>query len=107
MNVEEAKKFILRLGWVSSIEKVPNVGPKGKRWLVRWSGGIYSEEITDRALCNMASRQKEGKESWKNNVKHYGKRKNRAATRDALKSEDYDKIPQQGRTKDEDPWAWD
>jgi len=41
------------------------------------------------------------------NVKHYGKKKNRRATRDLLNLEEYDKIPQQGRVKDEDPWSWD
>lgn len=39
-------------------------------------------------------------------VKHFGKRKNRRATRDAIKSEQFDNIPQQGRCKDEDIWSW-
>jgi hypothetical protein len=40
-------------------------------------------------------------------LKHYDARKNRTATRDAIQSEDFDSIPQQGKTKPENKWNWD
>jgi hypothetical protein len=40
-------------------------------------------------------------------VKKFDNSKNRTATRIALQSGDYDKIPQSGKVKTEDPWAWD
>jgi len=33
--------------------------------------------------------------------------KNRSATRDALKTEEFDKIPQNKKVRQGDPWAWD
>lgn len=49
----------------------------------------------------------EGSNHWMKQVKHYGKKKNRRETRDLINKEDFDNIPQQGRCKDEDVWAWD
>lgn len=41
-----------------------------------------------------------------NNLKNFSKR-TRAAERDAIKTEEFDKIPQRGPLKVEDPWCWD
>ena len=41
-----------------------------------------------------------------NNLKNFSKR-TRAAERDAIQTEEFDKIPQRGPLKIEDPWAWD
>ena len=40
-------------------------------------------------------------------LKHYDARKNRAATRDKIKTENFEDIPQQGKTKSENLWSWD
>lgn len=40
------------------------------------------------------------------NLKNFSKR-TRAAERDAIKTEEFDKIPQRGPLKIEDPWSWD
>jgi len=45
--------------------------------------------------------------SAKANVKEFDKSKNRAATRDAIKKEDFDSIPLNGKTKQADIWGWD
>lgn len=45
--------------------------------------------------------------SYKKNVKYFGRKKNRRETRDLINKEEFDKIPQQGRCKDEDVWSWD
>lgn len=44
---------------------------------------------------------------WGKWVKWFSKRKNRAATRDALHHEKYDDIPSNKPVKTEDPWGWD
>jgi hypothetical protein len=40
------------------------------------------------------------------NLKNFSKR-TRAAERDTIKTEQFDKIPQRGSLKIEDPWCWD
>jgi hypothetical protein len=40
-------------------------------------------------------------------VKHYGKRKDRRATRDLIIKEDFDNIPTNSRVSDSDIWDWD
>lgn len=45
--------------------------------------------------------------SIKKNIKRFGKKKNRAATRNCIQAKRFDKIPQTGRVKDENWWNWD
>lgn len=52
------------------------------------------------------SKNQKSRRPYMKNVKHFGKRKNRQATREALHHEDYDRFGK-GRIKDEDPWGWD
>ena len=41
-------------------------------------------------------------------VKHFGNRKNRSATRDLINSEEWDKIPDKNnKVSDDDIWSWD
>ena len=43
----------------------------------------------------------------KKDVKHFDHRKNRNATRQAIVNNKLDKIPQNGKVKEEDVWSWD
>ena len=44
---------------------------------------------------------------WKKIVKESSRGMDRAAQRDLIKTEQYEKIPSNKRVKLEDPWAWD
>ena len=44
---------------------------------------------------------------WMKIVKHFSTRKDRQMTRELLSHKNYDDIPQNNRTKVEDPWGWD
>lgn len=44
---------------------------------------------------------------WKGDVKNFSDKKNRARTRDLINKGEFDKIPQEGPVKEEDPWGWD
>jgi formate hydrogenlyase subunit 6/NADH:ubiquinone oxidoreductase subunit I len=41
------------------------------------------------------------------NVKKFSNDKDRSSTRDAIKKQNFEKIPQKRRTKEEDRWSWD
>lgn len=68
-------------------------------------------DLTAREVIKLAKAYtSENKQSTsiKKNVKHFSNGKNRSKTRDALKTEDFDKIP--GPTDvvaEEDIWGWD
>lgn len=62
-------------------------------------GTVFSE----RGLIKFA---KNMRKIGNNNLKNFSKR-TRAAERDAIKTESFDKIPQRGPLKVEDPWGWD
>lgn len=52
------------------------------------------------------NKNQKSRRPYAKSVKHYGKRKNRQATREALHHKKYDKFGQK-RVKDEDSWGWD
>lgn len=104
MNFKKAVEILKN----KSFHKIINVDMDKKELTVEGYWGEY--DIYDaRKTINLArSYTSEGTETTiTKNVKHYGKRKNRRATRDAINSRQFDKIPQSGRVKDEDIWCWD
>ena len=59
-------------------------------------------------LSKVYSSENRQNTSMKKNLKHYTNRKNRSHTRDLLKTEDFDKIPNQNDlVATDDPWNWD
>lgn len=70
-----------------------------KDGLNEWSG----REIIKLARAYTDSSQQT---SMHKNVKKYSNDKDRTATRDAIKKEDFDKIPSNRRTKEDDIWGW-
>ena len=107
MNVADAINHLKnRKHWIHSIELV------GKNlYKVKYKGFILEEEnVTARELIKMAkiySSENNQNTAIKKNVKKFDNDKNRAATRDVIKTEDFDKIPQNGKVKPEDIWSWD
>lgn len=119
MTLKEAIK-ILRdpaRGGYKEVSKIPHRRKDEKRWKVKteWAGNIYSDspkytEYTDKEIIHLAqiwTHNNSQNTVVKKNVKHFGKRKNRRATRDILNKGEFDKIPQNGRVEDEDIWSWD
>jgi cob(I)alamin adenosyltransferase len=107
MNIKEAIKLVKEnCSWCVNIRKVNKNLYKIQHNL--FEGGEYS--YTSRELINLA-------ETWTSNnkqstalskiVKRYTKKKDRAATRDLINTEQFDKIPQKGRVKEIDPWDYD
>lgn len=66
-----------------------------------WTG----REIVD--LASVFSSENKQNTTMKKNIKKFDKSKNRRETRDLISKEDFDKIPQNKKTKTEDPWIWD
>lgn len=69
------------------------------------SDGIW----TGREVVNLAraySADSSRNTAIKSNTKHFDK-KNRGATRDKIKTEDFDNIPLNGPVKRENRWNWD
>jgi hypothetical protein len=66
-------------------------------------------EWTGREIIKLARAYTDSSQqtSMRKNVKKFSNDKDRAATRDAIKKEDFDKIPSNKRTKEEDRWCWD
>lgn len=110
MNLKEALKIIKDRGWWT----ITPVEGSDDRFISTLDNGTFPEELTSREVINLARDYTSDCRSntrTKSNVKHFGKRKNRAAERDAINTEDFDSIPQikgrKGRVKDADIWSWD
>lgn len=78
---------------------------ESKKWEVEqkeyfWTG----REVIKLARGYMDSNQQT---TLSKTVKKLSNRKNRTATRDAIKKEDFDNIPQNGVMIEEDRWGWD
>jgi hypothetical protein len=78
-------------------------------WSARLATSDEYELFTDRELIKVARDYytSENIRSYKKYVKQFGRRKNRRATRDAIAHENFESIPPNKRTKDEDVWGWD
>lgn len=115
MNLSKAISLLKAESWVHDIVKIPNVGPKGKRWQLLHSFGDPNipcfndyNKMTDREVVKLArNRNRLVGTSIKKNVKTFSNKKNRAATRDAINSQNFDRIPQNEPTKTDDIWSWD
>jgi hypothetical protein len=108
MDLKKAKRILLNRAYVCRIEKIPHRPKSGARWLVVWEWG--RREMTDREIIRYArgeTSESSQKTSIKKNVKKFSHDKNRTATRDAIKKESWDSIPQEGPVKEEDIWSWD
>lgn len=104
MNFKKAVEILKN----KSFHKIINVDQDKKELTVEGHWGDHDTYDARKAISLAREYTSEGQKlNIAKNVKHYGKRKNRRATRDAIKSEYFDKIPQRGRVKDEDPWSWD
>jgi hypothetical protein len=68
-------------------------------------------QYTARELINLAkdySSSSKRNTTMKKNVKHFSNSKNRTKTRDALATEDFDKIPNRNApVAEDDIWCWD
>lgn len=113
MNVNKAIAILKKESWIHDVVKIPNRGPKEKRWFIHREHGdpnihyLNNDERTDREIIKAARLCQSGDAKYKKNVKFFTKKMDRAATRDAIKSEDFDKIPQNKRIKEDDIWNWD
>lgn len=107
MHVAEAIQTLKkRLDYIHSIE------PIGKNlYKVKYAAWIIDEEErTARQLIKWAKvYTSDSKQNTmiKRNIKHFDHKKNRSATRDAINSNDFEKIPQQGKVSVENPYNWD
>lgn len=112
MNVQQALKAAQCFHWVSSVDKIPNRGPKQKRWRVKCehdSPVWQSEEYTDRGLIKFVQlfRGNPPQTRLKKNLKHFDHRKNRHRTRQKIQEERFEDIPQNKPVYREDVWNWD
>lgn len=107
MDVDEAIEILKKQqNWFHSVEKI------GKNlYKVKYRGGYRQEDtMTARELIKSAkvySSENNQNTAIKRNVKKFDNDKNRTATRDAIKSENFDKIPQRGKVAMDDIWGWD
>ena len=103
MDTQEAVTILESRGW--------KIYPKNGKWAI--THPIYGDMVswkTENPLFSgreLVKFVRNDKRYYKSNVKKFSNRKDRSATRDAIKSENFDKIPQNARTKEEDPWCWD
>lgn len=104
MDLKKAIKILVnRAGF-----PVPSKIEENKWKFVR--GHNHIEEMSSREIISLSrvwTSDNAQNTFFNQKVKHYGKRKNRRETRDLLNKEQFDKIPQAGRVKDEDIWNWD
>lgn len=77
------------------------------------SNGLYYETIknewTGREIVKLARSYTDSNQqtTLHKNVKKFSNDKDRTATRDAIKKEDFDKIPSKKRTSESSIWNWD
>lgn len=96
-------------------ERVPyihSIEPIGKNlYKVSYAAFIIdSEEKTARKLIKWArvyTSENKGNSVMKRSIKHYDHKKNRTATRDIINTEEFERIPQNGKVAEENPWNWD
>lgn len=106
MNFRQAVKVIQKRGGYGPKGAVPNW--KKKTLQLFYPDGEPRKLLSAREAISWARCwTSDHSESYKKNVKNFGKRRNRAATRQAIETESFDDIPQQGRVADEDVWNWD
>jgi uncharacterized protein with WD repeat len=107
MTVDEAIKTLKeRKDWFHTAEKI------GKNlYRVYYRGGYLQEDtMTAREIIKSAkaySSENNQETAIKKNLKKYSNCKDRAATRDNLRKEEFDKIPSKKRVKEDDRWSWD
>jgi hypothetical protein len=109
MNVKKAIKLVReRYGWIVEPTSKKNV------FMVRYGAGDMNpveksaRDIIRDARCLNGDRGY----GFKRNVKHFGKRKNRAATRGAIAKKEFDALPRSPKglrsfAKNENVWGWD
>lgn len=99
MITEETINTVKSFSWVTKLERVNH-----NKFIITLSDGTQE-------ICTARKINKYGQLIIQPNVKKLTKAsdnsKNRAATRDALKTEEFDKIPQNSKVRQGDPWAWD
>jgi hypothetical protein len=107
MHTPEAIRILKkRLSYIHSIE------PIGKNlYKVKYAAWfVDDEDMTSRQLIKWAkvhTADSKQNTAIKSNIKHYDHHKNRTATRDAIKTENFDIIPQGNKVVAENPWNWD
>lgn len=106
MNTKEAIKILKeRVSYIHTIEK------DGKNFVVYYKAWIIESDVySARQLIKWAksyTSENNQNTASKRNVKKFDNGKNRTATRDAIKSENFDKIPQRGKVAMDDIWSWD
>ena len=75
----------------------------GRHYLRHSATPDSGDEISERRILKMA---RSGDRHYKKEVKKFD-RIDRTKTRDAIKKEDFDNIPQNKQIHREDPWSWD
>jgi uncharacterized protein with WD repeat len=107
MNTAKAIQHLKKsMSYIHSIELI------GKNlFKIKYATSVLDGEIiTARELIKLAktySSENNQNTALKKNIKRFDKKKNHTATRDALKTEEFDKIPQNGKVKSHDIWNWD
>lgn len=96
LTIKKALKDLRTLGY--KIHSHPN-----KEKMFVWGTQTY----TEREIYRLHTSTFERGRSYKRIVKHLSNGKDRSSTRDALRTENFEAIPQNKRTKTEDPWGWD
>lgn len=105
MNLKEAIKILRREGY--SVEKVEGGYFVDYATLPRWveSPMSASDVVKQARRFTSDSQHNTGN---KKPLKKFNDKKNRAATRDMIKNEDWDDMPtDKGQIKYDDPWNWD
>ena len=117
MTTEEATKLLFQNGIkvlklrknLYSVSYVNGQPWENRRGKTSWWPNTLENEWTGREIIKLARAYTDSNHqtSFHKNVKKFSNDKDRTATRDAIKNEDFDKIPSKKRTAESDPWAWD
>jgi uncharacterized protein with WD repeat len=107
MNTAEAIQHLKK-----SMSYLHSIDPIGKNlFKIKYATSVIDGEmITARELIKLAktySSENNQNTALKKNLKRFDKKKNHTATRDALKTEQFDKIPQHGKVSQDNIWNWD
>ena len=101
MNTSQSTAFLKNKGY--------SVNISGDKYTVSHPCWCGPKEYSARELVKLAmsNRDSGSQPSLGKNLKSFSNSKDRAATRDALNSENFDIIPSNSRTREDSRWNWD
>jgi hypothetical protein len=108
MNTNEAKKILIKQGWVNKIEFVKGKKKSQDQWIIKtdWSNHSYSNREFIKLAKTYTSENNQNT-CFKRNLKEDSHSKERSSERNAIANENFDAIPQNGVVKTGNPWDWD